>query len=176
MRRGWLGVFLRFGALALVVLGIGLHVISEQKERREMLKQVPFFTAQIRSEGWGDDRLLGKQYQVFYPGTKGRLPLDCREIAELYDAIGCKPAEWESMNGGCALWFRDKPERTILRIAISKVKATVVVAGPVQPADTGRMTEALLNLAWDGGVRAKGMSDIKQTTSPLLWEAEFIFE
>jgi hypothetical protein len=176
MGRGWSGLLLRLGAMAAIVIGFGVWMANENRERRELLKKVPVLTLQIRTQGWDDDPLFGRQYTVFYAGTQGQPELDCREIAELYAAVGCKPKFSESVNSGCRLTFEQQPGRTITNVRIDKLKAQVTVAGPAQPPDGGRMTEALLNMAWDRGVKAKAVSDIKQTTSPLLWEGEFVFQ
>lgn len=175
MRRGWVGLVLRVVALAAVLAGLAWWFVSERNERAEMMKKVPVLNLQIRMEGWEDDPLFGRQYRIFYAGTAGRLPLDCRQIADLYESVGCKPALHESVNGGCKLTFKDKPPRTLQNLRINGIGAKVTVAGPVQQADMNAMTEAVLNLSWDYGVKAAGVQEIKQTTSPNLWEGEFIF-
>ena len=176
MGNGWGKVILRFGMMAVAVIIIGLLVIDHRQNMAEQAKHKVLFIANARTNGWTEDKFLGKQYQVFYPGTIGRPALDWMSFRELYKALGSDPLA-EPLNSGCSLLFKDEPKRVILSIMITPEKAVLTISGKIDRIDVERMTETLLDMASMVDVRAKGIASITQGTDGQLqrWECKFEF-
>lgn len=176
MGSGWGKVWARFGMMAAAVVVIGLLTMHARQEAVERAKYKVLYSANARVNGWTEDKFLGKQFQVFYPGIVGQPPVDWRHFREMYKSIGYDPLA-EPLNSGCSLLFKDQPDRIIMGVLITPEKAVLTISGKIDRIDVERMTETLLDMASMVDVRAKGIASITQGTDGQLqrWECKFEF-
>lgn len=169
MRNGWGRVWLRMGAMAAAVLILGLLAKWKSDEAR----QRNVLAVTLQSSGWANDKFLGKQYQLFYSGMFGKLGPDPQSFRELYAALGSDSLA-EPVHGGCMVLFRDKPERVVYAVYINSFRALLMIGGPVQQGEAELMSETILNLAWDAGVKPRRVAKVMKLDDQVQrWEFTF---
>jgi hypothetical protein len=162
--------------MAVAVVVIGLLVVQYGKSLREEAQRRNVFAVTLSIEGWSNDKLLGRRYELFYPGAIGKPPLDCRVFEEVYAALGCE-AQAESVRDGCSLLFPKQPERVVYAVYVSRQRALLIIGGPVRQAEAEQMSDAVIGLARSVGVKATGVSSVASKHEQTQhWEFTFEYE